>query len=241
MNKFINVLLLFILIPTMLFTIVVAFDIPIGFLKKYYVDVTIQQDGTMVSDVYATTVRQLPYQYEIFLGLGLIVFIINLRRTIRRWMGMRIVNRTNKFKWNTPVNDTRKKRVITYLILEGLVMAFVGTALYVLTPQAWFLGIAYGYVAIDNLIFGIVGAQGNRFRIGLSSKALIVADREVTVLYFKGLRKVSIHQQSIYFDYIKGLQLSFPSDCIQDENRGEFFKLLEDQLDPDRVFFSKKL
>lgn len=224
----------------MLFTIIVAFDIPIGFLKKYYVDVAIDQSGEFSSNIYSTT-RQLPFQFEIFLGLGLIVLTINLRRTIRRWMGMRIVSRKEKFKWNAPVSENRKKRVVTYLTLEGIVMAFVGIALFVLTSQAWFLAIAYGYVAFDNLIFGLVGAGGDRFRIGLSSKALIVADREVTVLYFTGLRKVSIQQQSIYFDYIKGMQLSFPSNCIQEENRAEFLKMLEDQLDPDRVFFSKKL
>ena len=77
-----------------------------------------------------------------------------------------------------------------------------------------------------------------KYRVGLSSKALIVCDREVTVVYFTGLRKVSIHQQTVFFDYIKDLQLSFPLDCIQDESKEEFFDLLEDQLDRDKVFFS---
>jgi hypothetical protein len=78
------------------------------------------------------------------------------------------------------------------------------------------------------------------FRIGLSSKALIVADREVTLLYFNGLRKVTIHQSSIYFDYIKGLQLSFPLDCIPEDRMDEFFQELEGSINKDKVFFSKK-
>ena len=221
MNKFINALLIFILIPTMLFTIIVAFDIPVSIIK--------------------TSGAHIPYRFEIFLGIGLLIFIINLRRTIRRWMGMRVVSRIKKFKWNAPVSPERKKRVITYLILETVVFAFVGVALYVLTPQAWMPAIGFAWVAVDNIIFSLVGLQGDRFRIGLSSKALIIGDREVIVLYFKGLRKVSLQQQSIYFDYVNGMQLTFPSNCIQDENRPAFLKLLEDQLDPDRVFFSKKL
>ncbi len=241
MNRFVNTLLLFILIPTMFLAIVVGFDITLAFLKKYYITLTLESDGTFSTSVTGNTVRMLPYQLEIFLGLGLLVFIINLRRSIRRWMGMRIVSRTEKFKWNAPVSAARKKRVLTYLTMEGLVFAFVGIALYILTPFAWMPALGYGFVAIDNLIFGIVGSSKNLFRIGLSSKALIVADREVTLLYFTGLRKVSVHQQSIYFDYIKNLQLSFPSNCIQDENRETFMRLLEEQMDPDKVYFSKKL
>ena len=214
-------LLLVLLFPTMFLTIYVCFDLPIGFLK--------------------TTGAHLPYKFELFLGLGLLLFVINLRRSIRRWMGMRIVSKKKKFKWNAPVSASRKKRVITYLLLESLVMSFVGLALYRLSDQAWMPAIAFLFGATDNIIFAIIGIKRNLYRIGLSSKALIVADRDVTLLYFTGLRKVSIHQQSIYFDYIKGLQLSFPSDCIEEENRSEFFELLEAQLDKDRVFFSKTL
>lgn len=219
MNRFINALLVFILLPTMLVTIIVGFDLPLTFLK--------------------TTGAELPYRAEIFLSIGVLILLINLRRSIRRWMGIRMVKQVKKFKWNTPVSSARKKRVATYLILEIVVFAFVGVALYEVSNQAWMPAIAYVYVALDNIIFTIVGFSTNAFRVGLSSKALIVADREVTVLYFSGLRKVSQHQQSIYFDYIEGLQLHFPTDCIPEENRAEFFELLEAQLDPNRVFFSK--
>lgn len=221
MNRFINMLLMFLLIPTMLMAIYVGFDLPVTFLK--------------------TTGAYIPHREEIFLGLGLLILIVNVRRSIRRWMGMRIVSKQMKFKWNAPVSKTRKRRIITYTILEVLVMTFVGVALYIVTPQAWFPAIAFIFGAVDNIIFATVGLSGNHYRIGLSSKALIVADREVILLYFKGLRKISVQQQSIYFDYIKGLQLTFPSDCIQDEHRAEFFKLLEEQIDEDRVFFSKNL
>ena len=75
--------------------------------------------------------------------------------------------------------------------------------------------------------------------MGITSKAVVVADRDVSVLYFSGLRKVSIHQQSIYFDYIKGLQLSFPIDCMEKDQHDVFFNVLEEQLDTDKVFVTK--
>lgn len=220
MNRSINILLGVFLLPTMLVTIYVGLDLPIGFLK--------------VSGAH------LPYKQEIFLGLGLMLAILIVRRSIRRWMGMRIVGKADRFKWNQPVSDRRKSRVQTYLWLEAFVMFVVAAALYVTSHEAIAPTIAFLIGAVDNVIFSIVGAK-NRFRVGLSSKALIVADREVTLLYFSGLRKVSKHQQTIYFDYIKELQLSFPEDCIQDEHKAEFYQKLEEQMDPERVFFSKTM
>ncbi len=221
MNRFINALLLFILFPTMLLTIVVGFDLPVGFLK--------------------ISGASLPYRFEIFLGIGLLILVIILRRTIRRWMGILIVSREKKFKWTSTVSLARKKRVLTYLFLEAITFAFIAIALYTVSHEAWMPAIAFGFGAIDHIVFALIGSLTNSFKVGLSSKALIVADREVTVLYFTGLRKVSIHQQSIYFDYIKGLQLSFPSDCVDNTKRSEFFTVLEKQIDSDRVFFSKKM
>ena len=214
-------LLLVIMFPTMLITIWVGLDLPVGFLK--------------------TNGAALPYRDEIFLIDGLLLLVIILRRSIRRWMGMRVVAQQKKFKWNGPVSKSRKKRVVTYLMIEAAVMAFVAIALYTITSQAWLPAFACLFNVVDNIVFAIIGIKGDRYRVGLSSKALIVADRDVSVLYFTGLRKVSQHQQSIYFDYIKGLQLSFPTDCIDENDRIAFFELLEAQLDRDRVFFSKTM
>ena len=221
MNRFINMLLLVILFPTIILALWVGLDLPVGFLKM---------NGA-----------ELPYNDTIFLVDGLLILIILLRRSIRRWMGMRVVAQQKKFKWNAPVSSSRKKRVVTYLMLETVVMAFVGIGLYTITPLAWLPAGAFLLSAVDNIVFAIVGIKGDHYRVGLSSKALIVADRDVSVLYFTGLRKVSQHQQSIYFDYIKGLQLSFPTDCIDEKNRSAFFEMLEAQLDRDKVFFSKTM
>ncbi len=219
MNRFINALLLFIYFPTLLITIFVGFDLPIQILRV---------PGS-----------ELPYKEYIFMGLGILILMVNIRRSIRRWMGMRIVGKVKRFKWNFAVSAERKSRVFTYLVLEGMILAIAGSALHIISKDAWLPALALVLPSIDNLAFMIMGKQRDAFRVGLSSKALIVADRDVTLLYFTGLRKVSIHQQTIYFDYIKELQLSFPLDCIQTEMKDEFFAQLKDQVNTDKVFFSK--
>lgn len=208
------------LIPTMALTIFVGFDLPIEMIK--------------------ISGYNLPYKEYIFLGIGMLILIVIIRRSIRRWMGMRIVNQVKKFKWNAEVSPERKSRVRVYLLLEALVMTFIGIALHEVCETALAPGIAFLIGALDSIIFAIAGRNG-KYRVGISSKAVIVADREVILLYFTGLRKISVHQQTTYFDYIKGLQLSFPTDCIQDAEREEFLKVLEEQIDPNRVFFSKTM
>jgi hypothetical protein len=218
MNRFFNALLLFFLFPTMAVTIYVGFDLPIEFLK--------------------VSGSSLPYREEVFLALGLILIIINLRRSIRRWMGMHIVNQLKKFKWNAEVTKERKQRVVVYNLLEALVLGSVGFGLYTVTDHAWFPAIALGFCTVDNILFTLVGIFGKKYRAGVTGKAVIFADRDVQLLYFSGLRKVSIHQQSIYFDYIKGLQMDIPLDSIPEDQLPAFFEAIESNIDRDKVFFS---
>jgi hypothetical protein len=104
-----------------------------------------------------------------------------------------------------------------------------------LSQVAFFVATAYLILALDAVLFLLI--NGKEFRVGLSSKAILVADREIVLIYLNGLRKVSVSQQTIYFDYIEELQLSFPLDCIEPAQKTEFFEALERQIDRDRVLF----
>lgn len=220
MNKFINATLFFIFLPTMAFTIIVGFDLPL--------------------ESFGTSGAQLEIKDEVFLGLGILILLINMRRSIRRWLGLRIVNQIGKFKWNIPVSLERKKRVQVYTLLEVFVFTVLTYGLYRVSADAWMPAIGFLFGAIDGLLFTIIGSSRNRFRIGVTSKAIVSGDRDVALVYFQGLRKISIHQDSIYFDYIKKLQLSIPLDCVAIEDREAFFKAVEDQVDLDRVFITRE-
>ncbi|MFM6934944.1 MAG: hypothetical protein ACKOXP_05835 [Flavobacteriales bacterium] len=216
MNSFINVLLLVITFPTMLLSVFVGFDLPIELLK--------------------TSGAQIPFRFEVFLGLGLVYAIISLRRSIRRWMGVRMTSQLNKFAWNGAISNERKQRVILYTCIESVVLFFLGLSYYFVTKEAVFISGVLIFFSLESMVFLLVNSK-NKFRVGLTSKAVLVSDREVILIYLAGLRKVSVSQQTIYFDYIQDLQLSFPIDCVESESRDEFFHQLEAQLDPNRVLF----
>ncbi len=218
MNSFVNAILLALTFPLIILTIIVGFDLPVELLR--------------------TSGKNLSFVDEAFLILASLMGLIALRRSVKRWMGMKIVNTTDRFLFSFEVSTSRKRRVVTYNLIESSVMLFLAFSIFNLTSLALIPSLVLISFSIDNIVFILLGYKG-RFRIGLSSKALIVSDREVTVLYFEGLRKVSIEQQTIYFDYIKELQLSFPTNCIRDEDKATIFKGLSDIVDKEKVMFSK--
>ena len=73
------------------------------------------------------------------------------------------------------------------------------------------------------------------YRIGLTKKALVAVDRESRVIFFSGLRKVSKHQQTLYFEYSNELVLHMPMNMIPDEE--VFMKELRQVVNPNKVFF----
>jgi hypothetical protein len=215
MNSFINLLLLLVSVPTLLVSVFVGFDLPVEFLH--------------------ITANEIKYINEIYLVLGLLLLIIGLRRTIRRWMGVSMVKQQDKFVWNQPISSTRKNRVLVYNSLEALVFLSLLIAHLLLTTASFFIVFVYFVLLLDSIVFVLVNQ--NQFRVGLSSKAILVADREIILIYLNGLRKVSVSQQTIYFDYIEDLQLTFPLDCIQEAQKADFFGALEAQIDRDHVLF----
>jgi hypothetical protein len=211
--------MLLILFPVLAFTIFVGFDLPIEFLK--------------------TSGKNVPYKEHIFLSFAGILLLVGARRAIRRWMGLRLVNQIAKFQWNQPMSKARIKQVNLYLILEATMHFFIAIGTYVVAPESYPVSIVMFLLGIEHLIFAGVGTSGKKFRIGITSKAIVVADRDVKIAYFSGLRQVSTQQQSIFFDYIKELQISFPLDCISNEDRAGFRNTIEKNVNRDRVFFSE--
>lgn len=222
MNKFFNVLLFVVFLPTMFLAILVGFDSPIPFLN--------------------TSGENLEYRKEIFLVLGLFLLLINVRRSTRRWVAMKLVNQLPKYKWNTVVSKDRIKRIYSYNFLEALAMLSMGYGVFALTSDAWmpFAGLAFG--ALDGMFFAVYGAKRDRFRVGITSKALLAGDRDVVLIYFLGLRRVSLQQKTLFFDFKEeGMQFRFPIDLIPQERREEFFTELKNTVDEKKVYFSNNI
>jgi len=213
MNRITNSFILVLFIPIMALTIFVAFDLPLG--------------------IFKTTGSQLPYRQELMLGLSILVAILFINRSVKRCMGLYTVAQKSRFVFRSALSSERKKRVVVYGILESFVYGFLSYSLWTLTPEALPSALVFLFFSIEGFVFVSLGSK--YFATGLSSKAIIVADREVVVVYYNGLRKVSIGQQTLYFDYIQSLQLSFPIDVIPSDQRQAFVANLETVVDDKKV------
>jgi hypothetical protein len=219
MNKFVNILLMLISFPALALVVFVGFDLPIEILK--------------------TTGNALPFKAEIILGFAAILLIVGGRRSMRRWMGMRMVSQLKRFQWNQPMGKSRIRQANMYLNLEALMHLFLAIGTFSVTEQAWSISLVYLLLGLDHLIFEIYGTTRKKFRVGITKNAIVVADRDVKIIYFSGLRRVSTHQQSLFFDYIKELQIAIPIDAIAAENRTSFRETIAEIVDRDKVFFSE--
>jgi hypothetical protein len=121
--------------------------------------------------------------------------------------------------------------------MEAMIALFSMITAYSLTTEAWPVAVVYGIMALDQFLFLAIAQSW--FRVGITHKAIVVADREVRLLFFSGLRRVETHQQTLYFEYIEDLQLFFPVNCIPEGKYGEFRTALEERVNRDRVFFSE--
>ncbi len=219
MNKSVNILLFLLFIPTAILTVFVGFDLPISFLRL---------NGS-----------NFPYAKEVFYVLAGLFFILGGRRSVQRWSGLKMVSRKGKFIWVKPMDAKRVGRIYMYLMLEMVFHLFFALVLYGVTPLFFPISLVFIILAMDHFLFAVIGRSKKLFRIGITKNALVFADREVTVMYFSGLRRVSVQQQSLYFDYIQELQLSASLDGISQEDRKTFRETIESIVDRDVVFFSE--
>lgn len=190
--------------------------------------------GDLTIDPLRTTGGQLPYQPIIFWVCAAIVFTILMRRSLKRWTGMQILSQKTKFIWNEEVSKDRKKRVVLYNLLESAMLLSICFGLYRICPQGWPIALAYGIGVVDILIFTVFSYFTKTWRIGITKKAIVLADREIKALYFLGLRKIYIHQETLHFDYKDDLQLHVPFGTV--ENKKEFIQTLWANVNQDKVY-----
>lgn len=221
MNKSTNIFLILLAILTIGFTLLIAFDLPITILK--------------------ISGANFEYTNETYIVLAGLFALLGVGRIVQRWIGINLVNKVQRYQWNQPMAQERIRQAVMYLNIEGFIHLLFGCILYLLTPKSIVVVTVILLLGIDHIVFGIIGKAKKLFRVGITKNAVVFADRETKVAYFSGLRQVSIQQQTIYFDYIKELQVAFPSTSIKKEDRADFKKFLEQNVNREKVYFSESL
>ncbi len=220
MSKAINILLTFILLPTLFIALLVGFDLnALGVIKG--VDT--------------------PYIHGIFLTIGIVIGIMLFWRSFRRWSALYIFKSKEKFLWIGVSTAEHINRVRMYLVLEAVFFGFLSFYFYWISELTILLAIVFLSAAIESFVFIALRCNTSHMKAGIIKNGLVIADRDLTFYYFSGLKAVSTQNESIYLEYKNDLCLSFPIQAINKEDRPEFLEHFIHAVDKKRVFVSEKL
>lgn len=220
MNKNINVLLTFFLFIFVLYSFIPTFDL---YLFDFFKG------------------AETPYLEEIFMIGTIIISVLLVFRMVQRWMAIRLVGREDKFIWIAPISKNYLGRVKLYLFLENLHFPLFGLYFLAAHPATVTLGLTCFAGLLETIIFGIVNANQRKMKCGITTQAAVVCERDSKVFYFSGLRKISLIQQAVYFEYKGDLTLCFPFDAINKGDRQAFVKNLINQINTDKIFVSETI
>lgn len=179
-----------------------------------------------------------PYTVYIYAVVAGFILLIGGSRAARKWSGIKIVNRVDKFIFNQPISKDRKNLVRVHSLTEILAYILFAWLFYKFSEQALVVTLVFVLLMVNAILNLFMGNRKDKYRIGLTRKAIIQVDREVKPIYFKGLKRISMIQDEVFFEYINDLVLDIQLSTIPEEKRGEFLDLLRKTVDESKVYYS---
>jgi len=176
---------------------------------------------------------------ELVFGLsaGLILFL-GARRAFKRWGGIRVLKQRKRFQFSSIISPERSKFVVMNNIIEMIFYLLIALVFVYFSREAVLVILVLVILSIDTLINTIFGVAQQKYRIGMTKKAIVSADREIKAIYFKGLKRITKHENMLFFEYINDLVLELPISSIPESRRVEFMELLRSNIDDKKVFYS---
>ena len=185
------------------------------------------------------SLRGLPLKFEIFTGIAFVIFLLGLVRAKRRWQGVRDMKNYKNFVFSKQASAKSLKFASLFSVLEILGMGFgllYAANLYQVSPDYVLpIIIVLGVLILESIIFFIkLSGKGESFKYGIDDQVVAYFVREMNLIYYKGLLKVELYQKDmINFQYKNDLNIIFPTNVIDKEDRAEFrdqlIKILEDK------------
>lgn len=174
----------------------------------------------------------------VYITIAILIFAIGTWRSSKKWSGIRIIKQVQRYQFNTVISKKRKKQVLLNNFLETIAYLFFTIAYAVLDIDASILSLVFLIIIIDSLLNLTRGINGKKYRVGMTNRAIVTVDREVKVIYFKGLTQVTLQNGRLYFEYVNDLVLDLEMSNIPTEQHTEFINTLRTVVDETKVYFS---
>jgi hypothetical protein len=187
-------------------------------------------------------INDIKYLKEICFGLIIVIGLFGLLRIQRRWTGIKDIKSFKKFAYKTPLSKKAKALVVMFSVMEIIFLSFF-IGLFIkelhldvynyLTPMIIVLLI----IIIEIIFFTIYVFNAKDVLImGVNKNLIAFFDREIHIVYFDGLQRISIYQNRLHFKYKLDLNVFVEIDYIPQENLLDFKQALENVLAKKKIF-----
>lgn len=185
-----------------------------------------------------TTRIAMQYEGIVFGVAATLIFLIGAFRSSRKWSGIRIVNKLDRFQFNTIISKERMKRAAVINLIEMFGFLLIAIVLLIFSIHAIYVALIFFIFILDSLWNTFRGVVQKKYRIGMTKKAIVAVDREVIPIYFKGLKQITLERDILYFEYVNDLVLDLHLSSVPPQKIDEFLQLLRKNVDDKKVFFS---
>ena len=108
---------------------------------------------------------QTHFHHELFLTVSILIFLINLRRSVKKWRGIYIINQTKKYLFTAPISGYKKKVVISKNLFEIFSFSLLFIGFTVISKDAYLISIVLLIFIIDMILNTILGLRFKKYRL----------------------------------------------------------------------------
>jgi hypothetical protein len=190
-------------------------------------------------------VNQIKFINEICYGIIFTITLLGILRIKRRWVAIKDIKAFKKFIYISPLSKKAKLMALMFYLLEIIFLSFfIGVFVKelhldvdgLITPML----IIVSLLVLEILIAAIYTLTSkNVMIIGVNKNLVAFFDREIHVIYFDGLQRISIYQNMFHFKYKLDLNRFIEVDYIPKENLMAFKNALENVLKDKNVFIDE--
>ena len=189
-------------------------------------------------------IKNISYQQEMLWSLAGIVALLGILRAIRRWQGIKDMKSFKSFSLHIKSSKSSLQYAILHSALELMFMLFtIIIAAFILMPEphnAYPILLVSLFLFIESSIFLLRRLKNDQvFGVGVNKDVIAYFNREMKLLYFTGLQRVTIHYGMIHFQYKGELSMFLPATAIADEDRVKFRDHLIETLSEKNVYIDE--
>lgn len=169
--------------------------------------------------------------------IAMLVLLLAAVKASRKWSALTVVKQRNRFLFSTNLSVKRKNSVVLFAGLEWLFILLVGAFFLFISKETLIIAFVLFLMLLEHIFHLSYGFIGNKFGVGMTSKAIIAADRSFVVIYFQGLKKIIKQQNNLLFDYGNNLVLELDLDLMEPSQQKAFVVELKKIASPKSVFY----